>query len=564
MFSDYIRYIARRSGLMPLARHAASLVSRPRREANREASARFHAVCRSLPQGFSHALTPPQDKGVVLTLALSNVDHAAQHVLVLAAFRLAGYTPLVIVNARGNRIVENTYRLFGITEFVYSEDGRGAGNHPMTAEISGRVTGVQSALEATYHGIQLGRSSMTLAMRQLRIGDPDFSDPVFRSTFERIVSDSLYEADFALGLMERYRPTMGLIIDHGYPPQSIHFDALRASGCDVVNWLTFYRPQSLILKRVKGTGPVPHPSSLSSESWDTMRADPWSEQHWQELYHEWESRYSNGTWFAHVGTSVGKREIVPDQLRETLAIEPGRKVVGLFPHMVWESAFFWGSDVLDNYEAWFRHVLIVAARTPQVDWVIKLHPAHRVKSVREGASIDTREMEIIRECFGELPTNFKLIPVETKISTWSLLSIIDYCVTVRGTIGIEAASLGIPVITGGTGRYNDRGFTVDPKTVEELTETLEQIDTRPPLSAEETELARRYAYGLFLRRPMELECIQCTYDDSEKVNMRTLFSPSLPANLQDWPDVQRLAEWIESEDADFLYEWSQAQRLLAS
>jgi hypothetical protein len=43
----------------------------------------------------------------------------------------------------------------------------------------------------------------------------------------------------------------------------------------------------------------------------------------------------------------------------------------------------------------------------------------------------------------------------------------DYCLTVHGTAGIEAARLGITVLTTGTGRYDRRGFTSDSDSREE-------------------------------------------------------------------------------------------------
>ena len=47
--------------------------------------------------------------------------------------------------------------------------------------------------------------------------------------------------------------------------------------------------------------------------------------------------------------------------------------------------------------------------------------------------------------------------------------------TVRGTVGCELACYGIPVITAGNGRYSDEGFTIDPKSKEELYKYIENL-----------------------------------------------------------------------------------------
>ena len=80
----------------------------------------------------------------------------------------------------------------------------------------------------------------------------------------------------------------------------------------------------------------------------------------------------------------------------------------------------------------------------------------------------------------------------------------DYCLTVRGTIGIEAASFGIRVLTAGTGRYDHRGFTTDSETRETYLARIAAIETLPRLSAAEQELAERFAYGAFMLRPFAL------------------------------------------------------------
>ena len=74
----------------------------------------------------------------------------------------------------------------------------------------------------------------------------------------------------------------------------------------------------------------------------------------------------------------------------------------------------------------------------------------------------------------------------------------------RGTVGVEAARLGIPVLTAGPARYAELGFTVDSASRGEYLARLARIEDTPPLSAEQRELAERFGYGLFLLRPCSL------------------------------------------------------------
>ena len=96
--------------------------------------------------------------------------------------------------------------------------------------------------------------------------------------------------------------------------------------------------------------------------------------------------------------------------------------------------------------------------------LFKCYPANTVKNYKEKSSIFA-ETEAIKKNFKSLPHNIKILDHECNISTFSLFKFIDCCITVRGTVGIEAACFGIPVITAGTGRYNDLGFTIDSNNI---------------------------------------------------------------------------------------------------
>ncbi len=84
---------------------------------------------------------------------------------------------------------------------------------------------------------------------------------------------------------------------------------------------------------------------------------------------------------------------------------------------------------------------------------------------------------------------------------FSLFGVMDYCLTVRGTAGIEAARLGVPVLTAGPARYSGLGFTIDSASRAEYLARVARIQDTPPLSDEQRELAERFAYGLFVLRP---------------------------------------------------------------
>jgi hypothetical protein len=152
-----------------------------------------------------------------------------------------------------------------------------------------------------------------------------------------------------------------------------------------------------------------------------------------------------------------------------------------------------------------------------------------------------------------LPPHITVIPAETAVSTFSLFQVMDYCLTVRGTIGMEAASLGIPVLTAGTGRYDHKGFTIDVESREAYRERLARIEEIPPLSAEARELAERFAYGVWMLRALPLVSFTCEYQRDRRASCQVRINAVTAEDWRQAPDLAALASWFAaSKDEDFL------------
>ena len=151
---------------------------------------------------------------------------------------------------------------------------------------------------------------------------------------------------------------------------------------------------------------------------------------------------------------------------------------------------------------------------------------------------------LLREKLVALPPHVKLIQHDSDLSTYSLFQIADYAVTVRGTVGIEAALHGIPVVTAGTGRYDRRGFTLDSSSREEYLAKLAKLQSYGRLTPEQIELAERYAFLIFCCQPFELSSVSLEY------NRDAVATPKMSVHCctrQQWldsPDMRRLSAWI--------------------
>jgi hypothetical protein len=146
-----------------------------------------------------------------------------------------------------------------------------------------------------------------------------------------------------------------------------------------------------------------------------------------------------------------------------------------------------------------------------------------------------------------------VIRPETDINTFSLFEPMDYCLTVRGTIGIEAASLGARVLTAGSGRYDRRGFTTDFDTREQYLACLSAIESLPPTSQAERDRAKRFAYGAFVRRPLMLTSLSIDHARDIEATTRIRLNARSSRQLREAADIKAFAAWAaDGRQEDFL------------
>ena len=117
---------------------------------------------------------------------------------------------------------------------------------------------------------------------------------------------------------------------------------------------------------------------------------------------------------------------------------------------------------------------------------------------------ELRDIIALRSKVGKLPDHVILVQPESEISPYSFFELADYGITVRGTVGIEMAVMGTTVITGGTGRYSGLGFTFDSATESAYIDKLANLHAHPIMTAEQVELARRYAFAVYTHRPFNI------------------------------------------------------------
>jgi capsule polysaccharide export protein KpsC/LpsZ len=99
--------------------------------------------------------------------------------------------------------------------------------------------------------------------------------------------------------------------------------------------------------------------------------------------------------------------------------------------------------------------LEAVARITNVQCVIKIHPSEKKDNPLTGAQV------FVERKLPELPAHMRLIRMDDDISPLDFYNLVDGCVTVFGTAGLELSLVGKPVILAGTPHYSRKGFTRD-------------------------------------------------------------------------------------------------------
>lgn len=523
------------------------------RRSDQDARAEFDRFCRE-HQGRSlrYDLTPAGlTSKTAIVVSMYYPPFVPLEAWAVKALQMAAFSTVFLAARRVD--LTRYYRLAGARSVVSWSDYPTEGDPGWVDNQLAGLNNIPALLGLRYEGVHVGRFAVASVMRHLKRGQLDTNDPATRDLLRGQLRSSVRHVLAGARLLDDCRPDSILFTDRGYSGQGELFDLALYRGIDTIAWGDSYRSNLLIFKRYHPGNERDHLASLSAETWRQLLAMRWRPEYGREVREVIRDSYESQDWFSSYGVQFGKRLMARQEIRTRLGLSPADKTAVIFPHILWDGSFFSGEDLFEGYTQWFVETLKAAAANPEVKWVVKLHPGHVVKSRREQITEKPAELQVVEQVLGVLPDHIRLIHPEDEVSTFSLYDAVDYAVTVRGTVGMEAALFGVPVVTAGTGRYDRRGFTLDSGSREDYLRTLATLHTRSPLTAEQIELAERFAYGVFLCRPLRLRSISL---GSRRDALATAQIDVHCRSREDWlqaPDMRLLAEWLANgRDEDML------------
>ena len=287
----------------------------------------------------------------------------------------------------------------------------------------------------------------------------------------------------------------------------IYYEALN-SGIKVIRFAGTVRDDAFIIQHRTWEDDRLHHAALSNASWERIKILPSLDRVRTELEQNFADRYGK-KWHRSKRNYPANNIHDAVKAREELGVRNGRKVAVIYSHILYDTIFFFGTDLFKDYATWLIETVREAVANDQVEWFIKVHPSNIWRG--EMASMlggRYEEERLIEEHIGTLPSHVHIVPANSHISPLAWMQLADFGITVRGTSGLEMTALGRTVITAGTGRYEGRGFTCDPKTQDAYRDLLRRLPDIPRITPAQTELAQRYAHGIFILKPFTLSTLE--------------------------------------------------------
>ena len=316
------------------------------------------------------------------------------------------------------------------------------------------------------------------------IGEDPFSERVLRGFLKSAV---LY-VEACEKLLDGEEPDVVVMTNGLFFAERIMLEAARRRGIKVVTY-----ERGMPLNSVLFEHNQPAVRFDLDPYWPVARERPLTEAESGEL-----DTYLT----ARAGGSVGVVDVWPsmerdrDALYRKLRLSRDRPVVALFTNVLWDSAVF-GRDLgFAGMFDWLRSTLELISALPEVQLVIRVHPAEVRVPMYESRD---RAIDRIAQEFPELPSNVRLVGPEDPASSYTLVSFADAILVYTSTIGLEAAVRGKRVLVAGRTHYRARGFTLEVEAQEGYRELLLEALAGAALSTEEVDLARRYAHLFFFR-----------------------------------------------------------------
>jgi hypothetical protein len=390
---------------------------------------------------------------------------------------------------------ERVYKQLGVRVHKYgdwltAEDRAGA--RRTAQDVSSR-----NIRTFTVDGIPLGEHAYAGALRFFASGSLD-DEPHADAVVRRYLESALLTACATRRLLRAIRFT-STVVTHGiYVPWGIVSEVSRQEGVHVATWNVAYRKRRFIFSH----DDTYHHTLLTEprEHWDRR---PLSDAQEQELMQYLRSR-RDGLFDWIVFHRPNRQE--PEAMARQAGLDRTKPIIGLLTNVSWDAQLHYPANAFPTMLDWLVETCEYFGRRPDLQLLIRVHPA-------EISGFPPSRQPILNELRRRIPVlapNIHVVPPESALSTYGLMSLCNAAIIYGTKMGVELSSVGIPVVVAGEAWVRNKGITCDATSREEYFAILSRLPFAEGLGPAQLARARRYAYHFFFNRMIPLPFIEPT------------------------------------------------------
>jgi hypothetical protein len=346
-----------------------------------------------------------------------------------------------------------------------------------------------------WQGLAIGEHARAGALRFFATGtleDEPRAEPVLR----RYLESAILTACATRRLLRELGFT-AVVCTHGiYVPWGIVGEVARREGAHLSTWNVAYRKRRFIFSH----DDTYHHTLLHEprEHWEHLELGPRRES---ELMKYLSSR-RDGLFDWIVFHRPSPQD--PDVIAGRIGLDRSRPAIGLLTNVSWDAQLHYPANAFPSMLDWLVRTVDYFGRRPDLQLLVRVHPA-------EISGFPPSRQPVLAELrrrLPQLPPNVVVVPPESEISTYALMSLCNSAIIYGTKMGVELTSVGIPVIVAGEAWIRNKGLTRDASSPEQYFGLLDELPFPSGLDAEQLARARRYAYHFFFNRMIPLPFIE--------------------------------------------------------
>ena len=452
------------------------------------------------------------------------------HLMLSAMPDIAECRVIGIVRRRSERALRRSLKSVGVSEFVHLDEDA-VSVDAFAAEARRLLSGVsrhRDLLELPLPHRLPAYVYYDTVVKQARHPQPPLESPLWQSSLAELLRDvEIYDRLFG------HHDVARVVTSH---PWKSEFAALVWMGLvhDVVSYYLTGFCDSTRIRRFSRLSdfatPVEHGTG---KEYDAL--PPTTQRRLIEYGATYLDDRERGT-----STDINARYAFHPERRHTdraaarraLGLPEQRPVVAVFTQAWFDFPHTFGMQNFTDFLDWIRFTAARISQNTSVSWLLKPHPCD-----------DWYGGVRLRDVVGTLPPHVYICPEDTDSLTARVAA--DAIVTVHGTIGIEAAARGLPVVNAERSQYADGGFTHLATSTEHYAALLADLPAVPPPTAAQRDRAMAFAALSLAPPPARLGLVRASCDTSSPAFLYAEIAARFKTGGQAWERERRaITDWL--------------------